>query len=69
MEDDLSKEKRSLLGKICMEKIINKKLIRTTMRKIWKLHKLAIFKEVGKNTFATTFTNEADKLKVKDDKP
>lgn len=44
-------------------------MLRVTMGKIWCLSKPAIFKKVGKNIFAITFTTKADKLQVVKGKP
>lgn len=42
---DSGKSRRSLLGKLCSTRIIGNGIIQATMEKIWKLSKLAFFKE------------------------
>lgn len=68
-EYDLQRKKQSLLGKICIERMICTELIWVTAGNIWKLNKPTIFKELGKNIFAITFTTEVDKRRVEDGKP
>lgn len=63
------KERRSLVGKICSDRSINRKSIQHTMRKIWRLSKVASFKEVKRNLFIITFSTEAEKQKVVYGKP
>lgn len=63
------KERRSLVGKICSDRSINRKAIQYTMRKIWRLSKVASFKEVKRNLFIITFSTEAEKQKVVYGKP
>lgn len=47
IENAQRKGKRYLIGKVCMERVINKATIETTMAKVWRLSKLAIFQVVG----------------------
>lgn len=39
-------------------------MIQKTMGKIWRLHKVATFKEARKNMFIITFSTEAEKQQV-----
>lgn len=55
MGEDLFKESRSLLGKLCIDRSIGKEILKATMGKIWQISKPANFKEVGKNLFTITF--------------
>lgn len=74
VEDEFSvsnriKERRSLLGKLCLDSMVGKEVLRTTMGKIWKISKPAIFRDLGSNLFSITFESETDKLKVSDGRP
>lgn len=60
-EMDNTKDRRSLVGKICSERNVSRDVIQSTMGKIWKLSKAVIFKEVERNMFIITFNTEADK--------
>lgn len=69
VEDDLSedeciKERRSIIGKLCMNRIINKDVLRITMGRIWRTSKPALYKEVGKNLLNISFAMETDKHRV-----
>lgn len=60
-EEDKIKERRSLLGRIFIDRAISKETIRGMTRKIWRLRKPPVFTEVGMNTFIVTFATETDK--------
>lgn len=66
---DNIKERRSLVGKICLEMSIGREAIQTTMEKIWKVGKAATIKEVEKNLFIITLSTEADKHRIFYGKP
>lgn len=74
MEDEFSvsdqiKEQRSLLGKLCLDRMTGKEVPRNTMGKIWKISKPAIFRDLGSNLFSITFETKTDKLRVSDGRP
>lgn len=50
-EADRTKERRSLIGKICIERTIGKEVIRKTVGRIWRISKPATFTEVEKYIF------------------
>lgn len=62
-EEENIKERRSLVGRICTKRNISRDVIQATMKKIWRLHKAASFKEAGRNLFIITFFNSARKTK------
>lgn len=63
---EVAREKgdRSLIGRICMERVIGMKVLVATMTKIWRISTLAEFQEVGNNTFFLTFGTHVDKLSL-----
>ncbi|XP_042962692.1 uncharacterized protein LOC122296963 [Carya illinoinensis] len=67
--DLLMKEQRSLLGKLCSNRLISKEVMESTLAKIWRISKKAQFTEVSPNTFAIVFGNIADKQKVWSGRP
>lgn len=60
----LKKGDRILIGKIWSKRQIGKQVVESTMAKVWRLSKLAIFIEMGQNTFIITFATHADKNRV-----
>lgn len=54
----------SLLGLVVVEKAINKKVFRYTMKNIWKTKGKMDFKEVGFNMFVIAFHNNLDLHRV-----
>lgn len=54
LEEEQIKKKRSLIGKIYMDRYISKEIIWGTMEKIWQLSKPTSFKESGKNILIVT---------------
>ncbi|KAG6658375.1 hypothetical protein CIPAW_04G156400 [Carya illinoinensis] len=60
---------RSVIGKICMERLIGSEIISLTMGKIWRINKPAEFREVGDNKFVVIFRSLTDKLLVMDGRP
>ncbi|XP_040994343.1 uncharacterized protein LOC121240886 [Juglans microcarpa x Juglans regia] len=60
----LKKGEKCLIGKVCLERVISKSIISTTMAKIWRLSKPATFMEVGANLFT-----HANKQKVEEVRP
>ncbi|XP_040987678.1 uncharacterized protein LOC121235396 [Juglans microcarpa x Juglans regia] len=65
----LHKGDRSLISKIWSDRQIGKNIIETTMAKVWRLSKPAIFIEMGKNIFVITFATHADKNRVMSGRP
>lgn len=63
------KDDRSVIGKICLEKQIEKEVLASTMAKVWRLSKQAMFQEVGSNVFVIAFNTHADKVKVMEGRP
>lgn len=63
-EEEHIKERCNLVGRICTDRSIRRDTIQTTMRRIWRLHKVVSFKEDGKNLFIVTFSTEAKKQRV-----
>ncbi|XP_042944656.1 uncharacterized protein LOC122278541 [Carya illinoinensis] len=63
------KGERSLIGKVCSERYVGKKVIGNTMARIWRISKRAVFQEVERNTFVVTFATHADKERVLEGKP
>lgn len=63
-ENNRIRECRSLMRQLCVDRIVGKEVLRTTMGKIWVLSKPATFTEVGKNYFNISFNTEADKIMV-----
>lgn len=68
MEGDV-KSKRSLLGKFCSNRRIGKEIIQTTIGKIWKISRKAIFEEMSQNLVTITFVTKADKAKILEGRP
>lgn len=64
LEEEHIKERRSLVGRICTDWSISRDTIQTTMGRIWRLHKVASFKEANKNLFIVTFSTETEKQRV-----
>lgn len=58
-----------MIGKIWTNRFIGKNLVESTMVKIWRLSKLATFREVRPNVFSITFANHANKSCVVDGRP
>lgn len=58
-----------LIGKLWMDRVINKGVIEAAMDKIWRLSAMAVFKEVGHNVFTISFANTADKTRVETGRP
>ncbi|KAF5454463.1 hypothetical protein F2P56_024125 [Juglans regia] len=74
LDDEISEELKnkgecSLVGKIWMERNISKGVIETTMAKVWRISRKALFQEVGTNKFVITFANQADKQRILDGRP
>lgn len=64
-DDELKyKEGRSIVGKIHSSRYISKEVLGSTMEKVWRISKAAIFLEVCTNTFVITFNTIADKDRV-----
>lgn len=63
------KEDKSLVGKICSMRIISKEILGSTMAKVWRVSKSAIFTAVSTNIFVITFEIKADKQRVWRDIP
>ncbi|XP_035549240.1 uncharacterized protein LOC118349286 [Juglans regia] len=64
--EDAMKDKgdRSLVGKVCLDRVIGKEILSSMMAKIWKISKAAVFQEVGTNIFIITFHTIIDLEKV-----
>lgn len=60
----LLKEQRSLMGKFCSTRMINREVLGTMMAKIWRISKAAQFTEVSPTIFVILFENIADKQRV-----
>lgn len=60
---DNGKSWRSLLGKLFSNRNIVKDIIQATMKKICKVSKQAVFKEMNQNLFTTTFTTKGGQSK------
>ncbi|XP_035543563.1 uncharacterized protein LOC118347656 [Juglans regia] len=65
----LRKGDRSLISKIWSDRQIGKNIVETTMAKVWRLSKPAIFTKMGKNIFIITFATHADKNRVMSGRP
>ncbi|KAF5445787.1 hypothetical protein F2P56_034811 [Juglans regia] len=68
-EEFLSKAKRSLVGKIIVDRTIGKEVVRRTMEKIWSVGKPLVFHEFRANCFIIMFINSADRNRVLRGKP
>lgn len=53
----LEKWDKSLIGKLILERKINKEVIQVTMRKIWRTGGSFDFHEINVNLFVITFGN------------
>lgn len=74
LEEEISKDegikvRRSIIGKLCMDRSINQDVLKTTMRKVWRTSKPALFKEVGRNLFTISLATEIDKQRVMNGRP
>lgn len=49
------KEEQCLVGKVCMERMIIKAIVATTMAKVWKFSKPTSFQEMGQNIILIIF--------------
>lgn len=58
-----------MVERICTERNISKEAIQSTMGKIWKLNRIASFKEAEKNLFIITFSTDSEKQRVVRGKP
>lgn len=63
------KGERCLMGKVCIKQAISKEVVITTMAKVWRISKPAVFKELGNNVFIITFETHADKQKLEGGHP
>lgn len=63
------KDELWLVGKLCLERNINKKVFSSTMVKLWKEGKLFTFQEIRLNLFIIQFASEVDKQQVLGRKP
>ncbi|XP_042962419.1 uncharacterized protein LOC122296681 [Carya illinoinensis] len=63
------KEDWSLVCKACSMRTISKVVLESTMAKVWRISKAAIFTEVSTNIFVVTFETQADKLRVSEGRP
>lgn len=61
LEEWRSGEQCSLIGRTCIDWYISKNVIRTTMLKLWKVHKNVHFNEIRSNTFVIVFKNLEDR--------
>lgn len=50
----------SLIGQICMDRRIEKEVVRSTMMKVWRVGKPVVFKEIRPNIYVITFANTRD---------
>lgn len=67
--DERVKLRRSIIGKLCMDRYLGRDVLRTTMSKVWRTSKPGILKEVGKNLFTITFVTEMDKQREMGGRP
>lgn len=68
-ENDKIKERWSLIGKVFTDRNKSKMTISGMVGKIWRISKLEVFTEVGKNCFIITFAIETDNQRVANRKP
>lgn len=68
-EEIKHKREKSLIGKVCTNRVVGKDLISNTMTKFWRISKRAIFQELGKNTYVITFGTHADMYRILEGKP
>lgn len=69
LELDRGKSNKSLMGKLCSEKSVGKVILQTTIGIVWKISKIAVFKEMNPNLFIITFNTEVDKIRVLEGRP
>lgn len=58
-----------MIGKLWVERVINKGVTEAAMGKIWRLSSKAIFKEVRPNVFTILFVTFVDKSRVENGRP
>ncbi|XP_042973518.1 uncharacterized protein LOC122304969 [Carya illinoinensis] len=68
-EDVQRKGERSLIGRICLDRVVGKEIVSHSMGKIWRISQRAEFQEVAKNTFVLTFATHADKDRILEGRP
>ncbi|XP_040987762.1 uncharacterized protein LOC121235477 [Juglans microcarpa x Juglans regia] len=68
-EEISRKGNRSLIGKVCTDRVVGKDLISNKMAKIWRIVKRATFQEVNKNIFTIMFETHVDMHIILEGKP
>lgn len=63
-DESMRKGDHSIIGRLYMDCFFGKEVLGTTMAKIWKISKPAMFQECGQNMFVITFATHAKKEKV-----
>lgn len=63
------KGEKCLIEKVCLDWVISKSIISSTMAKNWTLSKPATLLEVGSNLFIIVFNTHANKQKVEEWRP
>lgn len=61
--------KTCLLGKLIVDHLVSKEIIRTTLMHKWKPSGTPSFKVLGDNLFLVDFVNERDKIRVLEGRP
>lgn len=58
-----------LIGKLWVDRVRNRGVIKSAMDKIWRLSASAIFREVGSDVFIISFATPASKNRVASERP
>lgn len=61
-EEEIIKERRSLVGKIFSDRYITQEIVKGTMWKIRRINKQKAFTKVERNTFMITFATETTNI-------
>lgn len=72
-EDEVKNIRRKsdlcLVGKLWMDRVINKGVVEATMGKIWRLSSKSVFKEVNSNVLTVSFVTKEYKTRVENGRP
>lgn len=61
LDEEIQKGKLSLVGRLFVERSVNKEVLRSTMAKVWKTSKPFSVKEIKPNLYVISFESQGDK--------
>jgi hypothetical protein len=64
-----AKSVNCLVGKLWLEKLVNKEAFKTVLTRIWRIAGRVVFKELQDNCWLFDFSGEADKRRVLEGRP